>query len=174
MNRKQVGAALLVACLALIMANSPAAAGCCFVLSLDELPTELYVDQARGLSFRASLNGEIPLPGLEPVLRFEHQRTGRTLTLEAAAAEQPGRYLAEFTPPVAGEWNWSIEVVGGSYAMPALTAVAAGAAGSTSARGEPDMRTSLRWTGAALLLAAAGLTVMRRREPEVAHQAAGG
>ncbi len=173
MNRKQVGAALLVACLALIMANSPAAAGCCFVLSLDELPTELYVDQALEVSFRASSNGVIPLPGLQPVLQFEHRRTGRTLTVEARPAEQPGRYLAEFTPSVAGEWAWSIEAGGGNYAMPTLTAVPAGAAGSASASGEPNMRTSLRWAGVALLLAAAGLTGIRRRDPALAHQGGG-
>lgn len=175
MNWKQVGAGVLVACLAGLAASSPAAAGCCLVIGLEELPEQLQVGEPTEFAINVTVNGEHPISNREVTLQFEHMTSGQAVSLEAVEALDPGRYLAEFTPHVAGEWAWSIEVGGGNYgAMPTLTAVAAGAAGSASARGGPDMRTSLRWAGGALLLAAAGLTVIRRRQPALTHPGAAG
>jgi cytochrome c2 len=112
-----------VAALLMLGAARPALAGCCVIVTLDELPAQVIAGQPIHVGFMVRFNHS-PARGLTPEIAIRNTDTGETLSVTAQAEGKPGHYAARLTFPSAGKWSWSISG-GGAQPMPELTVLAA-------------------------------------------------
>lgn len=107
-----------------VLAAKPVLAGCCLVLSVDELPRYIVAGEAVTIRFTARLvahQAQATYPVQETITAF-HTETHERLVVEAIpAGAERGRYQATLVFPEAGEWQWQL----GSRAMPPLMVQAA-------------------------------------------------
>ncbi len=103
-----------------------------------------------------------------PVVIAVNAATGATLTFDATALADPGRYMATVTLP-AGTWNWSItpDSYYPSELVAVMTPLEVSAAPATVPAAAPGLNAGLLWVGLPLaaLLALAFIVVGRRRRP---------
>jgi hypothetical protein len=109
------------------------------------------VGQEVALGFVARQHGRQPLAGVGPIVTFTHRESGQRLTVRAVDEGAPGHYVARFSPPAAGAWEWTISAWNADHPMPPLTVVP-GAASPTTTTSQPQPGPD-RW----LLLAAAAV-----------------
>jgi hypothetical protein len=110
---------LLLAAVLGILAVEPVRAGCCLVLSLDELPDSIVAGEPVTFSYTARLvtgQGHVPYPSQEMITAV-HAESKERVTVEAEPINnEPGRFRATLIFPAAGAWQWQL----GSRPMPPL------------------------------------------------------
>lgn len=158
---------LLGALVAAIGIPTVALAGGWSVVTLDSLPGRVIAGQETTVGFTVLQHGRTPVGGLTPTITLTPDGGGAPVTVLAASDGVIGHYVARFTLPRAGTWNWTIEAFyDGPKAMPSLTALDQPASGSTSsgARTLIDRaQVPLIAVAAVSTLAALGLAALRRR-----------
>jgi mono/diheme cytochrome c family protein len=116
--------AILTLC-ALIAGSVPAHAGGWGVLTLDELPARITVNQPVTLGFTLRQHGQHMLGGQPGQVIFE-QAGEKALQFKTRSTKAEGHYTATVTLPTAGVWQWRVELFG-EHAMPPLTVTATAA-----------------------------------------------
>jgi len=119
MRRRIVLTVLMPALVALALAT-PVGAGCCAIITLDQLPTQVVAGQPTQISFMYRIN-HMPLTGYTLEINATHANTSDSFTVIAEQQERTGHYAATLTFPIAGEWRWSIM----RQPMPPLTVLPA-------------------------------------------------
>src|SRR6185295_9611985 len=105
--------------LAALMAGTALAGG--IVITLDQGVNNVTPNQPFDVNFTIrSMHDKSFQDGFTPIITAVNAETGATLTFEARATKEPGRYQATLTLP-AGTWNWTISP--DSYYPEELTAV---------------------------------------------------
>lgn len=107
------------------LAGAVALAGGWAVITLDDLPAEVVVDQPLTVGFMVRQHGVRPMADLTPQVKATHQETGRSVTVAAEPVGKVGHYVATLTLPESGVWRWSIEAFSMEQPMPLLTVQAA-------------------------------------------------
>lgn len=102
---------LLLAAVLAGLAVEPARAGCCLVLSVDELPRHVMAGEPVTISYTARLvtsQGQVSYPARETITAL-HAETKERLVVEAVPVEgEPGRFQATLVFPEAGLWQWQL------------------------------------------------------------------
>ena len=122
-----IGLALALA----LLFTLPAFAGGWAVITLDELPGQVAAEQLIEIGFMVRQHGVTPMAGLTPVINARLSGSTETVTVSATAQGKTGHYVARFTFPQTGTWDWSIEAFTVNQPMPSLIVIAA-APGSKS------------------------------------------
>jgi len=164
MRRRIVLTVLMPALVALALAT-PVGAGCCAIITLDQLPTQVVAGQPTQISFMYRIN-HMPLTGYTLEINATHADTSDSFTVIAEQQERTGHYAATLTFPIAGEWRWSIM----RQPMPPLTVLPAAppgrantslplAAGVVGLAGSAvalliSLRTRMRWAVALTVVGA--------------------
>ena len=108
----------------LLVAVLPAAvfAGGWSVVSLDSLPSDVGAGQEITVGFTVLQHGKTPMVGLrpKPVVGLEHPASGQRITATASEEGPAGHYVARFTLPQGGTWQWQITAFEGAHGMPPL------------------------------------------------------
>lgn len=106
---------LIIALAVTLLGFVPAVlAGGWAIVSLDELPGEVYAGETVTIGFTVLQHGITPVQNLgsdypvEPLLVATHKATAQRITVEAAPTEKPGHFLVDVAFPMGGLWLWSI------------------------------------------------------------------
>jgi len=123
----------LVVAAALALA-APASGGMWAVVTLDEWPARVVVNQPITVGFVVRQHGQHLLDGLTGVVIFE-QTGHKQLEFPIYESREVGHYTATVMLPRAGQWQWRIDAFG-EHVMPPLTvhSPAAAQTRSTSAQ----------------------------------------
>lgn len=156
---------LTIATLLVLLFLVPGAmAGGWAVVTLDELPTEVRQGQSLLLGFMVRQHGKTATNSVEPYLEARNLETGETIRIAARQDGPVGHFILEVSFPSAGSWEWSIvpaPLAGTPLApltvLPAVIQQVEPAPVQAAAPQADLGRTVMRWTGLALLLAAAGV-----------------
>jgi len=169
---------LLVGLLMLLLPAAAALAGGWVVVTLESLPGQIHAGQAVTLTFMVRQHGRTPINTVSPVLLATHAETGRQVRVNAEPAEEIGLYVAEFSLPEAGAWEWSIQIPSFNHTatFAPLTALPAEKAAGTT---ESDLaifqwQVLARWSGIVLLATAVVLFAIDRRRGRSAAAPASG
>jgi cytochrome c2 len=109
-----------------LLGQAPVAqAGGWAVVTLDELPAQVVVNQPVSIGFMVRQHGRHPTPGLSPQITLTHLESQPSLTIAATEQGGIGHYVASLKLPQAGQWAWTIQGFGMAQPMPALTVLAA-------------------------------------------------
>jgi cytochrome c2 len=142
----------------------PALAGGWAVITLDELPGEVEVNQPLEIGFMIRQHGVTPMSDQTPVITAHLADSTESVSVEAGADGKVGHYVATLTLPKSGEWQWSIAAFTGNQPMPPLNVVDATMAMTKS---EPVTSNSnslpLLAGGVGLLGAIGGLLALQRK-----------
>ena len=168
----------LVGVLMLLLPVGAALAGGWVVITLDTLPGQIHSGEPVALSFVVRQHGQTPTHSVSPVVRAMNADTGEQIRVDAEAALELGRYVAEVNFPSGGVWEWSIsaEPFPQTATFAPLTVLAGQGSVATEVMGQPTagIQTVLRWSGLVLLVVAVFLVLLdRRRGQEVTAPAAG-
>ena len=172
-RRSLIGVALAGA--ALVLLALPAQAGGWASVTLDSLPGDARAGQTMRLGFMVRQHGVTPVNFVQPVLTARHRDGGESIRADAQQDGAAGHFVVDVTFPSVGAWTWEITPApfAGTKFEPltVLPALSAADESSVEHRARPATAqdrlvtaTALRWAGIALVLAAAGLVVVRRRE----------
>jgi len=166
--RTAIGIALLLA----LGFALPAFAGGWAVITLDVLPTGVVAGEPLTIGFTVLQHGRTPMNDLDPILNVHLSKTD-AFVVHAKHDDKPGHYIATFTFPKAGEWEWSVQAFTMDQAMPELivAAPAAGSASQPSKETTPGTSSILSLTTvrvAALAIGLVGLVVAYRRRSRLA------
>ncbi len=116
--------ALVVVFLAASILALPALAGGWAVITLDAFPEDVSAGQQVSVGFTVLQHGRTPMHGLTPLISFRNPESGETRSVVAESEGPTGHYVAAFTLPSAGNWEWSIEAFTVAQPMPALVVAA--------------------------------------------------
>ncbi len=166
--RSLVGFGLLT--LALLGLTSPTRAGGWAVVTLDALPEEPRAGQTLQLGFMVRQHGVEPVDFVQPYLSASNIDNGESIRVDARNEGPVGHFSVDVTFPSAGTWAWQITPepfqptnLGQLAVLPAVAAHVEAPSASVAAV-EPTMsRSTLRWIGTFLVLAAAALALTSRR-----------
>jgi mono/diheme cytochrome c family protein len=137
-------AATLTLC-ALVAGSIPVHAGGWGVVTLDELPARVIINQPVTLGFTLRQHGQHLLSHQPGLVIFE--RVGeKALQFKTRSTKAEGHYTATVMLPTAGVWQWRVELFG-EHPMPPLTVTA------TAARAARMTPTQLATLGKDLFLA---------------------
>lgn len=129
---------LLLAAVLAGLAVEPARAGCCLVLSVDELPRHVMAGESVTISYTARLvngQGQVSYPAQETITAV-HVETKAQLVVEAVPVEgEPGRFQATLVFPEAGQWQWQL----GNRPMAPLMVQAAPAQAAPATESRPPL-----------------------------------
>lgn len=174
------------------LAVEPVQAGCCLILSVDELPRTIVADRPVTMSYTARLTNHLAetTGHFQETFIFVHAETGEQLAVEAVPVEgEPGRFQATLIFPTAGQWQWQLGgrpmppivvqlPVAQAAATPSLPAfdapLLAGAGGLLAAAValffwiRQRTRYRLAWVALAVMVAAGGFTLRAVATPEAA------
>lgn len=171
-NRSVMGLfGIFVGLLALLLLARPAAAGGWVVVTLDRLPGPVRAGDALRVGFTVRQHGVRPINSVSPVLTAVNPETGETIRAEAEQVGATGHFEAAVILPEAGAWAWHIAVPPfprESHFEPLTVLPATAGDGLLPFTGVDGARTALRWAGAFLLAAAAGLILIGRHRREAA------
>ncbi len=118
-----VRSGLLFGVLLWLLLPGAALAGGWAVITLEAMPAGIAPERESVVGFWVGQHGTRPVGGLQPVLEFVHQETGRRLTFNAVAGDREGYYRAVVRLPVVRTWSiWSSF---GEAPMPPVTVRAA-------------------------------------------------
>ena len=91
------------------------------LVTLDELPQQVSVEQPLVIGFMVRQHGWTPVSDYKPQVTAFHTETGQTVTATAQSAGRQGHYEATLTLPQPGQWSWSIDLgYGLKQGMPPL------------------------------------------------------
>jgi hypothetical protein len=156
----------LVALLMLSLPAATALAGGWVVLTLESLPGQIPAGQPTSLTFMVRRHGRTPIDNVSPVLLATHSETGRQVRVNAEPAGETGLFVANFSLPEAGTWEWSIQVPSFNHtATFAPLTVLPGGEPARSPQTSPaafQWQILTRWFGLALMAAAAALFAIDR------------
>jgi uncharacterized protein (DUF2141 family) len=97
---------------AVLALAAPALAGG-VVVTLDGVPPDVQAGQAFTIGFMIfSAHDGSAQSGMEPTVTATNPATGESVTITAQPEGAAGHYVASFTLPSAGEWNWEIQPFG--------------------------------------------------------------
>ena len=166
---------LLVGILSLLMLSATAVrAGGWVVISVDSIPTQIHAGEVKEISFMVRQHGKTPIHDVEPLLTATNAETGKQIRVQAQPAPELGRFIAIVDFPSAGVWDWSISAkpFPQTATFAPLTVLAAQSASATEVNSQPQpapgIQTPLRWGGFVLLMMAALLLVLNRRQDRAA------
>jgi hypothetical protein len=160
---------LFWAAVAGVLIVEPVRAGCCLVLSVDELPHSIVAGEPVTVSYTARLvtgQGHVSYQSQEMITAV-HAETKDRLTVEAEPIEdEPGHFRATLIFPEAGQWQWRL----GSRPMPPLLVQEAPVVPETMSAipipATPAYEILLALSIVGLSVAALGLAAwLRRRSP---------
>lgn len=112
---------LMITILMALLNSGSAFAGGWAVVSLDELPSQIYVDQPVIVRFMVRQHGVKPVSGIDTMIVATHSKSGEIMSFAGKSLREDGLYTAELVFPISGEWQWKIEAFGRIHSMPALT-----------------------------------------------------
>ena len=176
---------VLVALVARVLAGGFA------VVTLDELPQEPRAGQTLQLGFMVRMHGVTPIDSLgsgssriplRPYLSAWNRDTGALLRVDARKDGPVGHFVVDVTFPSAGTWEWEISPhldslpamkLGQLTVLPAAPTSMEPATNGIEAIAPAFSRSTLRWTGALMVLAAAMLALLSRREAPGRQRALG-
>lgn len=164
---------------ALLLLAPPTLAGGWAVITVDELPKEVYANETLRLGFVVWGHGQTPThqafeDALKPVLLAWNEETGEEIQAIAQPDEPVGHFTVEVVFPSAGSWQWEIDVypLAGKMKYEPLTVLEGSLAATEGAEGELSTYLPLRGllgsTGVLLLLVALGVVQGQRWRVTVA------
>lgn len=167
---RKVGFILIVVFVMLLAA--PALAGGWVVITLDKLPAEIRAGEPLTIGFMVRQHGRTPTNGVSPTLHASNSTTGESISIDAQQSGETGHFVVEVTFPTEGQWEWSLTASPfpqeGQFApLTVLPEAAPVADGNTAPAVTPlAVSMALRWSGMAILAAAAllALLAVRRRD----------
>jgi len=112
---------LLISGLMALALPAPALAGGWAVITLDELPTQVYAGQPFTVGFTVLQHGRTPMGKLSPTLSARHAGSGESIIVGAKPENEIGHYTATLTLPRTGTWAWSIQAFTMDQPMPPLS-----------------------------------------------------
>ena len=159
----------------LVLFPMAALAGGWALVTLDSLPTQPRAGQTLHLGFMVRQHGVTPIDsafGTEPLtprLTATNADSGASISVDARKDGPLGHFVVDVTFPSAGSWEWQIAPVpfpptklGTLRVLPAVAASPQPAALEPVVEPAPA-QVILRWSGAIMLLVAAGLALAGRR-----------
>jgi len=111
---------------AMLGLTTPALAGGWAVVTLDELPGQVFAGEPLSVGFKIRQHGRTPLRSNSVMVRAEQVEGGAVVETRAQGHGPVGHYMATLVFPHAGLWNWTIAsgLLPDQQPMPALTVLA--------------------------------------------------
>lgn len=127
-----------IALVALLVSPRATLAGGWSVVTLDTSPADVRAGSIVEVGFMVRQHGVRPALGLTPAITLRNVAIGELVTATARPKGANGHYVANFTLPSAGTWEWEIEAWGPPAQMaPIQVAAATAQAPASEARGAP-------------------------------------
>jgi hypothetical protein len=101
----------------------PAFAGGWAVITLDELPSNVVAGESLTIGFTVLQHGITPMTDIEPAVTARLSASEK-LVVYAEPQDKPGHYVATFTFPKEGNWEWSVQAFTMDQRMPVLKVAA--------------------------------------------------
>lgn len=119
------GKLILILLVAIGLAAWPgrAFAGGWVIVTVDGVVDRFVAGQAQRLGFMVRQHGVHPIGGQQARIVFTHQESGEQVASMATDDGPEGHYVARFTLPREGWWDWKIQVWG-DHPMPPVQAIA--------------------------------------------------
>lgn len=138
----------------------PAFAGSWAVITLIDLPEQVYAGQPLTVRFAVRQHGVHLLGGLQPTLLANNRQSGEKIVISAQPEKMDGYYQASLTLPSPGKWTWSIQAFTMKQRMPDLSVLAED---QPEINSRPASPRNAAFTAAFLLIGLAALTFLTRR-----------